>query len=143
MTKEIWLTIESRQRAQGCGGEEDFQIWHRGSARYRENGEGGSVLYRQEAGEDTGARKGLLKFTPGRLEVVYRGDVNSRMILEEGTSHPVDYATPYGTVPLTARARRVCWRREGGEIRLEAEYLLISGGEILSENCVRVGIRPL
>lgn len=57
-----------------------------------------------------------------------RGEISSRIVLEEGRRHGCRYETPYGLLTLHAQARRLVFSNEGNTAFLRAVYLLEMSG---------------
>ena len=89
------------------------------------------ILYEEKDGADpsAAAERTHLVIGDAFFEVRSSGAVHSVMHFEEGVSREVLYQTPFGTLPMNLETIRLRISHAPDEYRVEAEYLLLAGGE--------------
>lgn len=116
---EARISVSSLIDGERVGGEYDGTYGFDGNAallRYTERGAGleGTAV--------------TLSFTPERLEIRREGAVSMELLLIPGRDTAGMYSTPFGSIPVTARARRLRGILGAGGGRIEAEYSMTVGG---------------
>ncbi len=105
---------------------------------------GGHYLLYEEASSDFGsAVKSRIKFKGGRLEISRQGTPGTMMVIEAGRSHGVDYATPYGMLPLEVAGGKISFQETDNHIRIDAEYILKTNGQPLSDCRIEIIIQAI
>ncbi len=128
MTRNVWVTVHSVQK-DGGGNESRMESSAEGLF-YEKNGS--SYLLYEEASEEGGAVKNVVKCKGKLLELKRTGAVNARMVFEQGQTYMTDYATCFGMLRLGVKTRQLAFAAEGDMIRIQAEYELFSEGEPVS-----------
>ena len=102
------------------------------------------LSYREAAGEEgLGNTLTMLRIFPDHLELSRQGDYSCLLILEVGTKHDCDYATPFGTLTLTTDtiAYHSSLTKDGnGDVI--AGYTLSTGG-VSTEHTLTVKVTPV
>ena len=93
-------------------------------------------------GEFSKPSKTRIKWKENQLELVRQGAVGTHMIFEENQIHVTDYATPYGSLLLGVNTKTVKVEEKEDIISILVEYRLELDGEVLSQNRLKIGIRP-
>lgn len=140
MKKDIEITVSGVQqddaghrtatdyRAQG-------QYFERDGCRY--------LLYEEQDAESGAVTHNTLKIKDRSLELIRRGNVNSRMVFAVGTPMAADYVTVYGALHLEVDTEdlKCLWRPT--EASIEITYSLSMAGELLSRNRLSIKINFL
>lgn len=74
------------------------------------------------------------RFNHRSLEVVKNGDLNAKLIFENGQTRVCDYSTPYGRLPLEFRTKQISLSESEREIEMSVEYEIFNQGEFVSKN---------
>lgn len=139
MKKKVRLTLISRQRDEA--GQENVTELSADAEYYERNGSH-YILY-EENGTDTGIIQSVIKLKNGLLELTRKGDVNTRMIFEEGREHVADYITPLGTLQLGIATSGMCSKHFEDCLEIHTDYDLTDGGHLLSHCDIFIKIQDL
>lgn len=92
-------------------------------------------------GSGLGDTRSTLRLEGDRAELLRTGQFRSRMVFRVDKPHSTGYQTPYGTLSLTVRARRVCWEmvETGGTVELTYDMELDGGPA--GETALRLTVR--
>ena len=88
--------------------------------------DGGKLCY-TESERDGGATV-TVTVCGGETVIERRGEISSRLRLEEGKRHECRYETPYGCMALYAEAKRLLFSDVGDTAILRAVYMLDMNG---------------
>lgn len=82
-----------------------------------------------------------LTFCEKKLELTRQGQVNTCMVFEEGERHTVNYATPYGSLPMEIDAGLVCFQEKEDSIQITVEYTIFMDGQPFSDSKIVICVR--
>lgn len=83
------------------------------------------------------------RFNHRSLEVVKNGDLNAKLIFENGQCRVCDYATPYGNFPLEFRTKQISLSESEREIEISVEYEIFNQDEFVSKNHTIISVFSL
>ncbi len=133
MTREVMISVSGADGTELCVRAEYF---YRNGSHY--------LLYDEEASTDfKAAGKSRIKFREGRLEVIRRGEIRTALVVEEGKSNTVDYATPYGRIPMEVAGARISLEETEGRINVDAEYALKTNGQPLADCRIKIIVQAI
>lgn len=133
MTREVMISVSGADGTDFCTQAEYF---YRNGSHY--------LLYDEEPAADLrGAGKSRIKFREGRLEVIRRGGIRTALVVEEGKSNAVDYATPYGRIPMEVAGARISLDETEGRINVDAEYVLKTNGQPLADCRIKIIVQAI
>lgn len=128
MTKDVLVSVRGTQLLDD---EEDTIEIIIPGLYYERNGK--DYLLYDEALEEAGSvTHNTVKITPGKVEVLKRGLVESRMTFEYGKKHVSSYYTPMGPILLGVTTRELAVEKGESLLRVRIEYLLEMNGEFVS-----------
>lgn len=140
MKQKVSISIEGKQFLPGL---EPETIRTRARGTLEDRGEAGVLLTYQEDGQSEAERVWTtLTATPDRVVLERTGALRSQMVFEEGCEHRSAYQTPYGTLELVIRTRKLCHSLDGRGGELSLEYDLELGGTGAGRNTLRLQVRP-
>lgn len=140
MKQEVTISIEGRQSFPGS---EPEAVCARTWGTLEDRGEAGVVLSYQE-GEDSGLAGVVttLRVEPGQVVLERTGALSSRMVFEEGRAHRCAYTTPYGTIGMTVRTRKLHARLNSGGGEVTIDYDLELDGAGTGQHALYLQVRP-
>lgn len=140
MKQAVTISIEGKQSFPGS---EPEVVRTQARGTLEDRGEAGIRLSYQES-EDSGLEGSVttLQVEPGRVVLERTGPLSSRMVFEEGKERRCAYATPYGTIGLTVRTRKLQARldSQGGEVSIDYDLELDGAGT--GRHALDLQVRP-
>lgn len=104
--------------------------------------EGHSMEEKHSREERSGEKvRTRLTFREKKLELTRQGQVNTRMVFEEGKRHSVNYATPYGSLLMEIEASLVSLRETGEGLQITAKYTIFIEEKPFSDSELAICIR--
>lgn len=99
------------------------------------------ILYstRDKSGENTNS-KSTIKVDGDRVSIISSGDIDSRMIFEEGESFESIYRTTYGNFNLKMYTHKVSKRISDDEIKINLDYKLEIENFLYANNRLEIRI---
>lgn len=139
MTEDVRITITGRHVQDGTETEPAETI-ARGKY-YKKNGR--HFLLFEELLEGSGNPvKTTVAFDDAVIEVIRRGNGETRMRFAEGSPHPTQYQTPMGVMEFLIEADHVGVAEEESRITAETSYHLYAGGTLIQDSFVRITAEP-
>lgn len=132
MNKKIQLTLTGRQR--DMSGEETVTETVV-PAEYFQKGNSHYILYEENMEGTSAVTKNTVKLKGSVLELTRRGVVNTRMILEPGRIHRMDYATLYGDLQFNIDTSSLETHFGENLLEIRTEYTL-SAADAPVSHCV-------
>lgn len=133
MKRDVHITIRGVQKD-----EENEEVIE--SAAFGEFSEVGNtyVLRYDEISEDGDVTKTLIKLSDKGIEVVKRGNTNSKMEFLGGEVTESDYETIYGTLQMAIQTHSVGFEMTEENVIAEVDYLLYLNGQMISRNFLQI-----
>lgn len=133
MKREVHITIKGVQRD-----EENEEVIE--SAAFGEFSEVGKtcVLKYDEMSEDGDVTKTLIKLSGKGIEVIKRGNTNSKMEFYGGQVTENDYETMYGTLKMSVQTMSVGYELNEENVIAEVDYVLYLNDQMISRNFLQI-----
>ncbi|MGN1146099.1 MAG: DUF1934 domain-containing protein [Acetatifactor sp.] len=135
MTERVLLTISGLQ-----GSEEPASITTADAQYFQRNGSH-YLLYEESIEGFSKPFKSRIKLKEKQLELNRQGDVNIRMIFEEGKKHMTNYATPCGELLLEISTKRVQVLEKSEELMVLVEYMMETEEGSLGDYRLKISVR--
>ena len=133
MKREVHITIRSVQKD-----EDNEEVIE--SAAFGEFSVVGHtyVLRYDELSEEGDVTKTLIKLSDKGIEVVKRGNTNSKMKFLGGEVTESDYETIYGTLQMAIQTYSAGFEMTEDNVIAEVDYLLYLNGQLVSRNFLQI-----
>lgn len=118
---------------------EQLTIHHAGV--YRQVNGKDVVSFTENLDKDGHTSKSILKIGDREVELIRKGDVESRLHFVHGENTVTVYNTPFGSMKMNIFAKKVDVRRLDEEIAIVIDYRLTSGNMLLSESKMEINIK--
>ena len=98
------------------------------------------VLRYDEISEDGDVTKTMIKLSDTGIEVVKRGNTNSKMQFRGGEVTENDYETVYGTLQMAIQTMSLGFEMTEENVIAEVDYLLYLNGQMISRNFLQIEV---
>lgn len=127
-------------------GEETTETICRGVVQELPPVKGGGFLFDYQTADDENPADitaNVITVNGERARILRKGSVNAEILVVPGETHPCIYETAYGTLSFDIAGREVTVTKEENRIVAGLSYEILSGGDILSSNTIRITAEPV
>ena len=136
MTQDVLISITGLHSAAGAP-DEDIEIVYPG--QYRLVGNTHSVRY-EETAQDGALTRSTVLIRPDLVEVIRKGEIETRMVFDPSKRSQTYYATPFGKVSLGISAVSLDVDIEDRLILAKMNYALDMNGDFVSDCEIRIKV---
>lgn len=87
--------------------------------------------------------KTMIKLGENTVEVIKRGDVESKMVFAPGAEDKFRYSTPFGLMDMMTKTDELNIFQSEGNFKINIQYDLYVGGVLTSKNKMFIRIRKI
>ena len=138
MTKNVIVIMEGFQF-----GEEKERIAVKADGVYQFRNGKHFIRYEERIEGVEGAIKSRIKIAPDQITITKSGAANTVMTFELGKVTSAAYHTPYGSLPLQIKTRKMHVEEKEDEMMVNLDYTITANGEHLSDNGIKIKILSL
>jgi len=85
----------------------------------------------------------VIKILPGTVEMIKKGENNTRMVFDLTKETCTDYNTPYGSLRFRINTSRIDIDHKDQELIVRMEYSLSHNNELFSDNRVKITVKEM
>lgn len=101
------------------------------------------IMYKEPDTENGKGSDNIIKAQPGLLEMIKKGENNTRMVFDISKDTDSYYYTPYGNFHFHIRTTGLDIENKENELIILMEYNLSNNNEHISDNKLRVVIKEI
>lgn len=137
MKKEVELSIRGLHKVE----DEPDQLETVTAAEYYNRNGSHYLLYEEKIQGVDEVVRNRIKLHDNVLEFTKQGIVDTKMIFEENKRHAMNYATPYGCLPLNVHTTKVTVEEQENRIHVMVAYVLEMDETPVSQCKLEIEIR--
>lgn len=139
MTDNVIISIKGKQLYAESGPDE-MELVTAGTLKRDDRG-GYTISYQESELTGLEGTTTVLRVDGRRVTLLREGNINSQMVFEEGRKHLSMYETPYGSLSIGIRTRRMrsTLSETGGD--LEIDYAIEVDNLVAGQNMFRMNVK--
>lgn len=136
MTKRMEIVMKGRRVMDGE--RENIEMYAQGDHYIRD---GKHYILYEEVTEEKKAIRNVVKISSDCLEIVKKGEIQSRMVFRENETTGTSYVTPVGQLAVGIRTSRLEVRETEDGLEVLTEYAMEMNGRHLSDTSLTITVR--
>ncbi len=140
MNKNVLLKIVSTQWTDSG---DDNRTVYETEAEFYDKGDSKYVIFTEQLEGISTPLDSRIKIKDRTFELLRKGELNTRLVLELGVKNVMNYETPYGAMKLEASVRFLSVEEKEDSLRINIEYVLSENNNTVTNNKLEITLNSV